>query len=385
MARFSGWLERHLTGWRTDPVFQQRALIRDLRRGNPELQALEAERLEASAAYAESRGHEEIDAVRRQLAGAANGVAGLSHALSRVDDDAERQRLEAKLDDFRGRVAQLEADLAELTAASPEWRALEDVRERLDRLRRAVGFDEAVAQLSVLQRRQGRSSGRSGTAFERTAIEAVRRVVLPALESDGGARSPVILRGVHLGAARTEIDQLVVRPGPEPDAPVEVLALVEAKRNPNDIAHGLRRRLENLSWLAGYRQGYDAAEYRTAAYTSGHFDVAGVHVEGGVEYRFTPESFRRFLPDLEAGALPRDLFLVTRDGRLWGIGSGGLARIAHRVATDLAWDPDDTDYLAALLDWCQGLTAPVEAPDVLRRYDEDPEGARRVIVVREQS
>jgi hypothetical protein len=190
----------------------------------------------------------------------------------------------------------------------------------------------------------------------------------------------VVLRGVTLGAARTEIDQLVVRVA-EPHAPVEVLAVVETKRNINDLAHGLLRRAENLAWLAGRHEGYDPERYRNASFPSGRFAGVAVHARKGHRYRFTRESFWRFLTGADAGMLPRHLYLVTRPGPLWGVGSAALARIAHRVSSDEEWDPADTEYLAGLLRWCQEMAEPVEAPDVLRSCAADAEASRRVLLL----
>lgn len=381
-ADFPVWLERHLTSWRQDPVFQQRARIRDLRRANPRLQDLEAERHRARVAYEAAPLYAELEAVRRALAGAENAVAGLIHAEARATEPEERERLRVKLESFVELVDRLRDDVRELVARSDERIALDRVAGRLEEAREAVGFYREVAVLEKLQRTQGRSSGRSGAGFETVAMAAVRELVLPELPADPGGPPLVVLRGATLGAARTEIDQLVVRANPAADdAPVEVVAMVEAKRNPNDLAHGLSRRLENLAWLVGHTDGYDPAAYRTGASPSGHFDGVAIHTEAGRRYRFTRDSFRRFLPDLETGALPRGLYLVTRMATLWGIGSGGLARIAHRVSSDIAWEPDDPAYLAALLRWCQELAGPVEAPDVLRRYATEEEVARRVMII----
>lgn len=380
--RFPAWLERHLAHWRSDPAFVQRVRIRDIRREHPELNALEAERREARTAYEASPAHAAIEAAEKELAGAANAVAGLTYALGRAQEE-ERRRLALKLERFSARAAALNEELRELTDASPEWRALGQIGERLARVRKAVGFAREVEALNKLQRSQGRSSGRSGAAFERAAVEVVREVIVPELDGALDGPPPVILSGVTLGAARMELDQLVVRPSTDPNGEVEVLALLESKRNPNDLAHGLLRRLENLAWLARHEAGYDAEAQRTATFRTGHFDVVAAHEEGGSRYRIASHSFRRFLPDLRAGDLPRGLYLITRSVPLWGIGSGGLARIAHRVSSDLAWDPDDPDYLAELLRWCTAMTREIEAPDVLRRHAADPDSARRVLILDE--
>src|SRR5213076_407562 len=95
-------------------------------------------------------------------------------------------------------------------------------------------------RLTELQTARGRGSGRAGTAFEDEALALTRSVVLPEVSADPAGHH--ILRTVRLGAAGVELDQVLVRRTGGSDEPVEVLAVVEVKRNINDLAHGFRRR-----------------------------------------------------------------------------------------------------------------------------------------------
>jgi hypothetical protein len=241
-----------------------------------------------------------------------------------------------------------------------------------------VGLDGEEARLRELLRAGGRGSGRRGAAFEELAAELTRVHVLPGLR-DGG--EPRVLRGVKLGAARMELDQVVARPGAAPGEPTEVLAVVEVKRSPNDVAHGFRMRQENLAWLTGDDEGYEPAAYRTRAFPAGRFDRPAVHAEGGESWRFGPGSFRRFRRDPATGLFLDGLYLVTREGPLWGVGGAALARITRRVASDEHWNPASDAYLAGLLEWCRTLAHPVETPDVLRTYAAAGERAGQVLVV----
>lgn len=378
---FRDWLERHLAHWRHDPAFVQRSRIRDLRRGDPELLALEAEARLARADDEASPLHPRLSAAEHDLVGAEKAVAGLSYALGREGDPGERTRLGDKRDEFEARAAAAGAEIEALTRASPERRTLRRIEERLARRRALLGLEREEEHLRQLQRKKGRSTSRSGTSFEERAVEAVRTEVLPELDPRRGGEGLVVLRGVTLGAARMEIDQLVVRPSERREGDAEVLALVEAKRNVNDLAHGLWRRLENLAWLAGHPEGYERELYRTSAFPDGRFEGVAVHSRHGERHRFTADSFRRFLPDLATDTLPERLYLVTRPGPLWGIDSAGLARIGHRISTDEAWDPDDPAYLARLLEWSRGHADEEEAPEVLRRYAADPGASRRVLLL----
>jgi hypothetical protein len=380
--RFRIWLNQHLAHWREDPAFLQRMRIRDLRRAHPELSGLEEKRREARIRYEGSSAYDGLEEARRALAGARKAIAGLTHALRTREEATERERLTSKLEQFRARAEALDRQVLDLTRCSAERKALDRAEEALRRARARVGFDREVALLESVQRKQGRSSGASGAAFETAAARVTGSELLP--ELGGGAdRGTTILRGVKLGAARTELDQVVVRTHANHGEPVDVLAVIEAKRNPNDLPRGLARRIENLAWLAGHSGGYEAEAYRTELYPSGHFEGSATHVQERVRYTSTRESFRCFLPDLVGGDLPRALYLITRDRMLWGVGSAGLGRIAHRISSDVAGDLEDEAYLARLLVWCKEIADPVEAPDLIRRYAEDGETARRVVLIGE--
>jgi hypothetical protein len=378
---FRRWLERHLARWARDPVFVQRTAIREIRRAHPRLRDLEAELRAAEAADRASPLGERLRRTERDLTGAGQAVAGLGEALERAADD-ERPALRLKLDGFRARRAGLECELDELVRASGERRALLRLRAELAALRAETGVDAQEARLRELLRERGRVSGRGGADFEELAAELARRHVVPELPASGPDAGEVrVLRGVTLGAARMELDQLLVRHAPRPGEPVEVLALVEVKRGVNDLAHGFRMRQENLAWLTCDEAGYDPSAYRTRSFPTGRFDRAAAHPADGEVHVLGPGSFRRFRRDPATGLFLDGMYLVTRDGPVWGLGSAALARIAHRVATDERWDPASEAYLAGLLEWCRSLACAVETPDVLWTYAATEARARQVLVV----
>ena len=139
-------------------------------------------------------------------------------------------------------------------------------------------------------RNQGHRSGHTGGSFEQQALALTWQYIVPGLVKTGATASLRVLTGVGLGAARTELDQLLIRQPRHPGQPVEVLALVEVKRNLNDLAHGFRQRQENLAWFTGDTGHYDAAQYRTRYFRSGHFDREAVHEQDGEPFVFTSSS-----------------------------------------------------------------------------------------------
>jgi hypothetical protein len=384
LAAFRDWLDHHLARWRTDPVFVQRARIRDLRRAHRRLLLLEDAYRRAAAADLASPHGARLRRVEQALRNTDQAVAGLTAAL-RGATAAKGPALRQKLEAFQARRQALRDEQDQLLQASPARQALVQSHNELEQFRAAIGLDRAEALLDRLLQEHGRRSGHAGASFERLALTLTERYVVPDLlrRRPGVGAEPCVrvLRGVTLGAARTELDQVVVRPSRVGDLPVEVLAVVEVKRNVNDLAHGFGRRQENLAWLTGDTGRYDPAVYRTRHFRSGHFDREAVHQEQGEAFVFGRGSFRRFRRDAVTGWFLNRVYLVTRAGTLWGVSGAALARLGFRVATDERWAPDSEAYLRGLRRWCQALAEPIEAPDVLRAYAATPQRARQILVV----
>jgi hypothetical protein len=381
---FRRWLDHHLARWQRDAVFVQRTRIREMRRAHPRLRELEAERRRAATVDEASPQFERLRQLEQELIDAGKAISGLSAAL---DDPAPEKRsaLQEKRDAFVSRRATLLQEQAELVRSSGARQALERITAELEELRSASGLAQEEARLKALLSERGRRSGRSGADFEDIALEVTRRCIVPDMlrkEDNPAETRPLrVLRGVTLGAARTEFDQLVVRCGPGPGEPVEVLALVEIKRNLDDLAHGFSRRQENLAWLSGDRARYDSALYRTQTFPTGHFDREAVHRAEDESFVLGPHSFRHFRADPATDSFLDRFYLLTRRGTIQGVSGAALARIAHRVATDEHWDPADDVYLRRLLTWCRSLAAPLETPEVLSVFTSSEERARQILVV----
>lgn len=387
LPAFRHWLNRQLDRWQDDSVFAQRTKIRSLRRSDPRLLTLEQAHRRAAAADATAASHDRLQQLSREMADADKAIAGLAQAVEGSVPE-KRAALQQKLESFLARRQSLQVELAELVRVSPERQALMRIEDELQQLRRTTGVDREEAMLAKLQRERGQRSGRSGESFEQLTTRLVTSEIVPELlrggkhEAEGKVH---VLGGVTLGAARVELDQLVIRQPPGEGEPVEVVAVVEAKRNINDLAHGFRRRQENLAWLTGNAGGYDAQEYRTRHFVSGHFDRPAIHQHEGKEFRFTRGSFRYFHRDASTQLFLDSLYLITRPGPLWGLSSAALSRIGYRVATDRRWDPDDEEYLHKLMRWCRTLSHDVETPDVLRIYASTAQRSRQVLLAVEHT
>ncbi|WNG24550.1 hypothetical protein F0U62_11350 [Cystobacter fuscus] len=382
---FRRWLGQQLSRWEVDPAFAQRARIRDLRQAHPELQALERTLRQALAADEASPQAERLSQLEEELSRADKAIAGLSAALARMTDAEKLSGSRHKLAAFQSRRQALLREQASLIHASPERRELLRVREELEQLRSRLGLERAEAELAELSRDQGLRSGHAGQSFEQQVLPLTWRFIVPELLRRGDAARLRVLRGVGLGAARTELDQLIIRQPRRPGQPVEVLGMVEVKRNLNDLAHGFRHRQENLAWFKGEAGHYDPGLYRTRHFRSGHFDREAVHEQDGERFVFSRDSFRHFRREPGIGLFLRRLYFITRGGTLSGVSTAALARIRHRVATDARWRQRGDASLGELLRWCQSLAEPLEAPDVLRLYGSIPARARQVLVLEPRS
>lgn len=316
--------------------------------------------------------HHRLQQLSRAIADIRKAITGLARAAEAEQAFPEkRAAIERKLASFHVRQQSLQDEQAALIRLNPERQVLLQIEEELRQLRRATGLDAEEVVLKRLQRERGRRSGRSGESFEQSTERIVATEILPELVDSGenvASGDVYVIRSVTLGAARLEIDQLVVRQPPRHGEPVEVLAIVEAKRNLNDVAHGFRRRQENIAWLTGDAAAYDSRTYRTRWFASGHFDRPAVHQHAGSDLLFTRHSFRHFRRDAVAPWFLDRLYWITRPGPMWGLSSSALHRISYRVATDRRWNPTDEEYLYQLMQWCRGLSHQIETPDVLRIY-----------------
>jgi hypothetical protein len=364
------WLARHEARWQSDPVFIQRLRIRELRKAHPDMVALERQHRQAVAEDAASPQFARLEWLEQALMDTQKAISGLTGAAGSAPP--ERQiALQEKLRTFLAQEKSLDEEHRQLIAASQPRRLRYHVEAELQRLRMAIGLDREEATLATLLKEQGRRTGKAGESFEDLALLVTQQAILPDLLSDGSGstdRPPRVLTGVTLGAPRVEFDQLIVREASRAGLPVEVLAVVEVKRNINDMARGFRLRQENLAWLTGDSAYYDPAPYRTRHFLTGHFDRESVHEYQGQRFIFDRTSFRRFHRDPSTGLMLDCLYFIARPGFIWGLSMAAIARVRFRVATDELWDPEDEVYLKRFLRWCRSLTESMETPDVLETY-----------------
>ena len=381
---FERWLALQHLRWAHDPVFLQRCHIRDCRQGHPHLRELEYRLQQTRVQYRASSHYARLTELERALNNTEKAIFGLNQALG--ERVARSETMIRKRDSFLALRDELASEHAAMVESSPERLAWVQASQELEAEKNRTGLAAAEAELQRLQRERGRRSSATGQSFELVAAELTRDRIVPDVRSHRGYPNArlTLLRQVRLGAADLELDGVVVREPSDPSQPVEVLAMIEAKRNINDLGHGFARRQANLTWLTGDHHGYDPTSFRTRNFPTGHFDRQVTHDQHEMTFLFGPESFQQFIRDPDTGFFLDGLYLITRPGPIWGIGSAALARIAAKVSEDEGWNPSNRQQIGDLFAWSLSLTSDFETPEVLRLYS-SPARSKQLLLTRNPS
>ena len=261
--------------------------------------------------------------------GLAPGIAG--DETEKIDETAtvakKRAATVARLDAARASLPGLRSALETSVSASRLYREREAARAALRDARARTGLDAAEFEAGSAEKRAGAESGALGAAFEEAGLRAVARLIregrfeVPGMRDERSDDDALfMLRNVSLGMGLGELDGALVRvrdaarafasspsrrratreppraaqpaaetadartPSSRPHAPpVEVLAVFECKRNPDDARRGYLRRRADLGWLAGAAgdseslgAAYDPKRYVNRHHPTGHF-VRGTH------------------------------------------------------------------------------------------------------------
>ena len=275
--------------------------------------------------------------------GLAPGIAG--DETEKIDETAtvakKRAATVARLDAARASLPGLRSALEACLSASRLYREREAARAALRDGRARTGLDAAESEFLQTKRSAERGAGAEsvalGAAFEEAGLRAVARLIregrfeVPGMRDEprgSGEDALFMLRNMSLGMGLGEIDGALVRarddgafatafsptddappdspgvslPSSSPSAPhVEVLAVFECKRNPDDARRGFLRRRADLGWLAGESPrdasdetsarhcaiAYDPKRYVNRNHPTGHF-VRGYHPVRRME-RVTPD------------------------------------------------------------------------------------------------
>lgn len=369
-AEFRDWLGERIEAHRGRAMFDQRCKIRDLRKQyRRPLQDRERRLRLAEQLYAQNPASVERERLEQQVGDLEQAVAGLTRAVANNQADPN------KLADYEGRLRDVREMIQALDRRLPEKRRLDRARQSLARYEEQIGLTAAERELETISTSRGTSSVSAGSRFEKRSSKATSRLIVPRVTEPH--ESAHVLHGVTMGCARGEIDQLVVVTSP--DSSSEVRAVIEAKRNINDLVHGFRLRQENLAWFVGDEAGYEPEQYRTSVYTAGEFTVPAVHEEEGESFQLDRRSFHHFA---EADAPPfrlSGLYFVTEQRPLLGVTTAELGRIMHRVATDPGFDLERKSVVGRFRKWVLSIVDPFQTRDVLHLFARSEHWAQQVI------
>ncbi|EKX54870.1 hypothetical protein GUITHDRAFT_99522 [Guillardia theta CCMP2712] len=433
---FAQWVQTSYRRWSLDPTISEQLRILDLETVHEDVLSRASQRLvRAQEEYASCPAGSIIDGLRdkvsklrmecqgreRQNLAASNGDAALLNSAGEKNQKSS-ERLQAAYAELDG----LTRDLESKISSCAEWKELQDAEKALLDLRREVGIEEASMRMKESERAIGRQTSYKGFDFEGQAERVVKELILPRFLADAeswwdqersamrtsGADVPVeqfdmknifVLRGLTLGIARGEFDYVIVAkstmPSGELDAPagksvgghpqptkaqlqglseqpVLVLAIVEVKRNVNDMGSNFMGYVERIAWFSGMERGYDPTKFATNFYRSGHFDRPFWHSDAcsRKSFKFDRSSFRLFFQDAKRVSARDDLAayvmerlnFVTRHGTIRGMSSKAEASLKKKVARDKAFararsdcnkdafSPGMETLLAASCSWVHG-------------------------------
>ena len=247
---------------------------------------------------------------------------------------AKRAAASDKLERAIAALPPAELELEDAVASSPLWRDVERARDALRAECNRTGLASADEDARRASTANGNSLVAKGDDYEKTCADVVADAFLSGVAiggADGGAdwgadgdadgdADVLLLRNVTLGLHSGELDCVLVRvnrsetesafvdaipqdgdgttgrrtlarrgrtatttaaAGDYDDddeknrarrrPAVEVLAVFEFKRNPDDVARGFHSRQTTLAWLAGDEASYDPREWANRRHPSGHF------------------------------------------------------------------------------------------------------------------
>ena len=265
------------------------------------------------------------------------GRGGAGDETEKTVAEKKRAATVARLDAARASLPGLRSTLEASKSASRLYRDREAARAALFDERARTGLDASERDAASAEKNAGFESGELGVAFEETGMHAVARLIrqgrfeVPGMFDDRSETDQdelFILRNVSLGMAFGEIDGALVRVRDARAAyasspfqgkkktssssehlstvslekkeettsssppPVEVLAVFECKRNPDDARRGFLRRRADLLWLAGdeTKNAYDPKRYANKHHPTGHF-TRGYHPVRRMEPVMRVDSF----------------------------------------------------------------------------------------------
>eukprot|EP01102_Stenamoeba_stenopodia_P001786 TRINITY_DN11625_c0_g1_i1.p1 TRINITY_DN11625_c0_g1~~TRINITY_DN11625_c0_g1_i1.p1 ORF type:complete len:552 (-),score=136.91 TRINITY_DN11625_c0_g1_i1:24-1679(-) len=423
--------------------FRTRSAIRQIKRDHREkLDELKDSIDRARAAYAAAgERYEHFEQLLSAIDRLKKKKSGILKSMGENPNATEQKNKKAKelLEQTEAELGSAIEELNEYKVQVPEYDELQRAKTELQTFKDLVGITQLERSLDDQLASQGNDSFKTGFGFESSSLpiaqdlisslvteEAMTQdVIASADETSFSAGNSMIhiLSGITLGCSNAEFDYMIVREPILPDrepvgqllfqirnakkqtkidlinklATVEVLAILECKRNLNDVGRSFAHFQQTLSWFKNERELYDPSIFRTKFYTTGHFDKVHVHIGDSIAFKFDQSSFDRFRRDPASGYYIDHLYFITAyKSSLSGMHAQQKCLLEFRLATDVELDieglhlnaesstseltPAETKYFRDLLLWLkEQLSNETSTKDVFNLFATKEEWAKQII------
>lgn len=375
-----------------DKEFVAKCEVRDMRRQHKgELEKVDRRFSLARNAYMESDVCARLEALDQSVRGGRQAVQSMRKFVESEVEDSDDEVIKKKRENCKlllpDKICQLAKDEAtrrQVRESSEEYRALESATTDREEVYVKLGLRGREKLCQQLSSGEGRGRNERGRSFENAAYSTLTELLKPKIVDKYLLNTRTLtcdddeifcLRNIKFGMASVkggtaEFDSLVCRSvkGDRESLSgaggswnsnmkngrvyVEVLAVVEVKRNPDDLGEAFSCYQPSLRWLCGLEEEYDPGDYRTKAYPRGHFDVDFYHtISGGNGEKartlvFNRASFK-YLRDMrvelsgkDGGSLfPSSLYFITRHSNLDCMSSKAMAWTLDKVGSCEALGP----------------------------------------------
>ncbi len=419
-ALFNDWLKKTTTRrCQYDADYNSRINVREIKRANKEvLDKIHDEVLTASTSYMAHENYLKIENLERIVKGGTQAVTSMEKFVQFDDgDDIKLQTKKAEvmsktLPAKKKELAECNAQLQELLQQTPEYYTYAQALADKEKVYESLGLLQGENLVQIHQRNEGVKKNQSGKRFEDTAIDVVIEKIYPLISEKYGVDPSTLLVVPNFCAgmpstdgSSAEIDCIVVSKKSYISKPkgyvVHVYAIVEFKRNPDDIGKAsltsiLLHSLTDfhfageafasyqpaLNWLSGNKDTYDSKKWITKAYVNGHFDKPAIYIcSNGEHLIFTSDSFSSLNKKPvslcgETSQLFYDcIYFVTTLRPLDNVSSKHTSWILAKVSNDTIFDNELSDDAAIETLRCKALERfprdKLTTLDLIRAYIHD--------------
>ena len=366
---FMEWFNSHGTRkLSTDSEYRSKLYVREIKKKYAQvLDPIFARLKNAQIALENTTEFVEWKELERAVIAGQHAVTSMEKFLQENDVNSSSRMIE-KLQSVRSLLPtkrkDLESNLVRYNELRMNCTALQEYEQAIaqySKIASEVGLTSAEKFKSDAQKDSGSGRNVRGKSFESQAVEIVRSCLLPYLAEKHNVPvdDMLIVQNLRLGMASAngstaEIDSFVcVRNGacPKPRGThVTVLAIVEVKRNPDDIGHAFVNYQAPLAWLTGQSDPSDTARWVCKTYPKGIFDRPFIQVHQGEPLVFTKDSFKKLTsrpitsimpPDMQSSFeastgsklhFVDDLYFIVKDGPVDCMISRSVATVLSLIA-----------------------------------------------------